>query len=439
MRQIRGGHRCRRASVGQMTVRRRWPTVGAVLLAVAACSPSGEQGRSQPSDGTTTAPAPSPSDPSPSPSESTVSTAAFTQPLAFAFDIHRPALDLTTAQARAIVAGTPTTWRDLGQPGGTVRVRTGAAQLSAAETDPQALVVVPAGALRPTVQVARVGGVDPLRDPRALSRDCGCDGGRPACHDGFRGGRPHVRATRRRNDERRGDVAAVAPAARLGRHHGRKPREHPVRRRAAATGRRLVRSRARGTVGSRCGPASTCCPLANNHTGDFGPRAFRATLNAFDGSSVRRVGAGLDDSEAWRPVVVAADGVRFGFVAFNAIGESPRATTQSTRGRGGAHAATHRTARPRRPPPVDLDHPRPRASGGRRRGAAALGHAVHEPAGARPAPGGAAPWSTPAPTSSSAAIPMSYKGSSCAGSTWCCTRSATSCSTWTSHARPRRA
>ena len=65
--------------------------------------------------------------------------------------------------------------------------------------------------------------------------------------------------------------------------------------------------------------------LANNHTGDFGTRAFRATLNAFDESSVKRVGAGVDDSEAWRPVVVEVDGVRFGFVAFNAIGESPRA------------------------------------------------------------------------------------------------------------------
>ena len=129
---------------------------GCGVVAVAACSPSGEQGRSQPGDGTTTAPGSSTPSPSPSPSESPATTAAFTQPLAFAFDLHRPALNLTAAQAKAIVAGKPTTWRDLGQPGGTVRVRKGAAQLSAAETDPQALVVVPAAALRPTVQAARV-------------------------------------------------------------------------------------------------------------------------------------------------------------------------------------------------------------------------------------------------------------------------------------------
>ena len=299
--------------------------MGAVLLAVAACSPSGEQGRSQPSDGTTTAPAPSPSDPSPSPSESTVSTAAFTQPLAFAFDIHRPALNLTTAQARAIVAGTPTTWRDLGQPGGTVRVRTGAAQLSAAETDPQALVVVPAGALRPTVQVARVGGVDPLRDPRRYPVTAAATAAVP-----------------------RVTTVSVVGDLMFGRRVG-------ATTSAAATLRPLRRRLASAdiTVGNlentlsddgqprqggdsfAAGPEALSAlvragfdvlSLANNHTGDFGPRAFRATLNAFDGSSVKRVGAGLDDSEAWRPVVVAVDGVRFGFVAFNAIGESPRAT-----------------------------------------------------------------------------------------------------------------
>jgi poly-gamma-glutamate synthesis protein (capsule biosynthesis protein) len=67
--------------------------------------------------------------------------------------------------------------------------------------------------------------------------------------------------------------------------------------------------------------------LANNHTGDYGPRAFAATLRAFDGSPIHRVGAGFDDGEAWRPVGIDVNGVRFGFVAFNAIGESPRATT----------------------------------------------------------------------------------------------------------------
>jgi poly-gamma-glutamate synthesis protein (capsule biosynthesis protein) len=66
--------------------------------------------------------------------------------------------------------------------------------------------------------------------------------------------------------------------------------------------------------------------LANNHTGDYGRRAFRATLAAFDKSPIHRVGAGANIDEAWRPVVINANGVSFGFVAFNAIGETPRAT-----------------------------------------------------------------------------------------------------------------
>jgi poly-gamma-glutamate capsule biosynthesis protein CapA/YwtB (metallophosphatase superfamily) len=69
--------------------------------------------------------------------------------------------------------------------------------------------------------------------------------------------------------------------------------------------------------------------LANNHTGDYGERALLQTLRRVDRSPVERVGAGLTRDGAWRPVVVERQGVRFGFVAFNAIGETPRATATS--------------------------------------------------------------------------------------------------------------
>jgi len=72
--------------------------------------------------------------------------------------------------------------------------------------------------------------------------------------------------------------------------------------------------------------------LANNHTGDFGPKALRETVTAFRGSGVLPFGAGRDLREAARPVVIDRHGVRFGVVGFNAIGETPRATP----GRGGA-------------------------------------------------------------------------------------------------------
>jgi len=65
--------------------------------------------------------------------------------------------------------------------------------------------------------------------------------------------------------------------------------------------------------------------LANNHTGDHGTRALLKTVRTLDGSPIRPFGAGADLAEASRPAVVARHGVRFAFVGFNAIGETPRA------------------------------------------------------------------------------------------------------------------
>jgi poly-gamma-glutamate capsule biosynthesis protein CapA/YwtB (metallophosphatase superfamily) len=69
--------------------------------------------------------------------------------------------------------------------------------------------------------------------------------------------------------------------------------------------------------------------LANNHTGDFGQAALLQTLRRVGRSPIAQVGAGRDVARAWRPVVLRRHGVRFGFVAFNAIGETPRATASA--------------------------------------------------------------------------------------------------------------
>jgi poly-gamma-glutamate synthesis protein (capsule biosynthesis protein) len=66
--------------------------------------------------------------------------------------------------------------------------------------------------------------------------------------------------------------------------------------------------------------------LANNHTGDYGTTALLRTVAAFRGSGVASFGAGRDLEAASRPVVLKRHGVRFGFLGFNAIGETPRAT-----------------------------------------------------------------------------------------------------------------
>ena len=301
-----------------MFERRAWLAAVATFVAVAACSPSAEQAGPRPSDSSTASPSPTASDP-------TATAAAFTQPLAFAFDIHRPALDLTTAQARAIVAGKPITWAALGQRGGPVRVRVGVGQLSAAERDAQALVVVPANALRPTLQAASVAGLDPLRDPQRYPLTAAAATAPPrvttvAVVGDLMFGR-RVAAT---------TTAAAALA--------------PLRSRLASADLTIGNLESTLSTDGRPrqgGDSFAASPhvlpalaaagfdvlsLANNHTGDYGQRTFRETLAAFDKSPIHRVGAGANLDQAWRPVVINANGVSFGFVAFNAIGETPRAT-----------------------------------------------------------------------------------------------------------------
>jgi poly-gamma-glutamate capsule biosynthesis protein CapA/YwtB (metallophosphatase superfamily) len=69
--------------------------------------------------------------------------------------------------------------------------------------------------------------------------------------------------------------------------------------------------------------------LANNHTGDYGARALLETVAEFEGRRIQSFGAGRDLRAASRPVVLTRNGVRFGFLGFNAIGETPRATERT--------------------------------------------------------------------------------------------------------------
>jgi poly-gamma-glutamate capsule biosynthesis protein CapA/YwtB (metallophosphatase superfamily) len=69
--------------------------------------------------------------------------------------------------------------------------------------------------------------------------------------------------------------------------------------------------------------------LANNHTGDYGPQAFLATLDAFRGRRIEPFGAGRDLRAATRAAVLVRNGIRFGLLGFNAIGETPRATPRT--------------------------------------------------------------------------------------------------------------
>jgi len=65
--------------------------------------------------------------------------------------------------------------------------------------------------------------------------------------------------------------------------------------------------------------------LANNHVGDYGDGALVRTVGLLRAGGLASFGAGRDLAQASRPVVVARHGIRFGFLGFNAIGETPEA------------------------------------------------------------------------------------------------------------------
>ncbi len=81
-----------------------------------------------------------------------------------------------------------------------------------------------------------------------------------------------------------------------------------------------------GTVAGLSEVGFDAVSLANNHVGDFGTEALLETLGRFTGSPLASFGAGRDRRAASRAAVLEHGGVTFGFLGFNAIGETPRAT-----------------------------------------------------------------------------------------------------------------
>jgi poly-gamma-glutamate capsule biosynthesis protein CapA/YwtB (metallophosphatase superfamily) len=249
------------------------------------------------------------------------------EPLALAYNVHRPPLDLDVEQARQLVDGQSVSWAKLGQSGAAVRVRRGRAALRQVEQNPAVVAVVSASQLRPTVQVARVDGVDPVRSPRRYPLTTPA----PAAP-------PLVTTVDLVGDimlGRRVGETTVDPGAQL----------RPMGQRLA--GADLTIGNLESTLSTAGAPRQggdsfaanpavlpalagagfDLLSLANNHTGDFGPVAFRRTMQRLDRSPIERIGAGVNARAAWRPVVLRTHGLRFGFVAFNAIGETPRATS----------------------------------------------------------------------------------------------------------------
>jgi poly-gamma-glutamate synthesis protein (capsule biosynthesis protein) len=230
------------------------------------------------------------------------------EPLVVVGHATRPRLDLTAAEARRLTSGRATRWRGR-------RVVSGVATkdaISAVEQDVRTLAVVPLAAVGPTVVAARVDGVDPVRD-------------RPDAQELLVVG--DVMLARGVRDP----AAALAPMSGI------------LRRGELTVGNLESTLSARGepTQGgdSLGGSPELLAPLrgagfdalslANNHVGDFGDQALLDTVSELARAKVLPFGAGADISASSRPAILERGGVRFGFVGFNAIGETPRAGTAS--------------------------------------------------------------------------------------------------------------
>jgi poly-gamma-glutamate synthesis protein (capsule biosynthesis protein) len=227
------------------------------------------------------------------------------------------------------VAGEVTTWSQLNQSGGRLIVRRGRPGLRSLAGGRDVLAVVPAGRLTPFAQTATVAGVDPLTDPDHYPLT-------------VPGGRHHTVTTMTLV----GDIMLGRRVPTAAPHRPGAPLA-PLRHRLA--GADLTVGNLESTLSMAGAPRQggdsfaadpkVLGPLAragfdvlsqaNNHSGDYGPRALVRSIRRLDASPIRPVGAGRTARRAWRPVILHRHGLSFGFLAFNAIGETPRATATS--------------------------------------------------------------------------------------------------------------
>ncbi|GAB3825715.1 CapA family protein [Kribbella italica] len=229
--------------------------------------------------------------------------------------------DVDLATARKVAAGGVKSWRGF-------RV---VARVEQVARDVGALAVVPASKVSPVVRPWTVAGVDPLAEPERYALKTAGRTPEQVVNvtvggDVMLGRRVATAAART------GDVAR--PLRAIG----------PRLKAADLTVVNLESTLSRAGTAQQGGDSFAAPPgvvaglkdvgvdvvsLANNHTGDFQDRALVETVRQVRAGGIQPVGAGSNYAEASRPVVVARDGVRFGFLAFNAIGETPRATANS--------------------------------------------------------------------------------------------------------------
>ena len=294
------------------------PLVCVALLT--ACSAQDSSNRPTVATPSPSSAAPAPTTTAPDPEEPST-----TEPLVIAVHVRRPPADLTRAQAGLVVDGGVRRWGQLGLPGGRLTVTRNVRDL--ADLAPDTVAVVPASAVGAGVRALSVDGVDPLRDPDGyLLRVVG-----PA---------PGAVTT-----------LSVVGDVMLGRAVGARAAAQgdpsyplrPMQRRLASAD--ITVGNLEGTLSEAGTPTQgtdsfhadprvraglraagfDAVGLANNHAGDYGDGALVETVDLLRAARLRPFGAGAGLGDARRAAVVTRHGVRFGFVGFNAIGETPEA------------------------------------------------------------------------------------------------------------------
>lgn len=271
--------------------------------------------------------------------EATASPSPALAPLALAASHLRGPIDLSAPVARRILAGRVDDWSELDQPPGPLRlvaapgveapgarhVASAAAALRAATGSTRVLALVPASALTPAVRAPTVGGRSPLREPAAY----------PLRTEGPEAPEPVTLTIA-------GDIMLARRVALASGDDPSRPLSPLAARLAAAdiTVGNLESTLSRDGSPTQGDDSFAADPqvldgleaagfdvlsLANNHLGDYGPRALVETVERVAASGIEVLGAGTDRRMAEAPVIVEADGLRVGMLAFNAIGESPPA------------------------------------------------------------------------------------------------------------------
>lgn len=294
----------------------RWVSAALAALALAACTQESPTGGS-PTEASTEPSTTSTTRPTTSSPPSSRQEEAPDQPLVLAVHHTSPARELTLKRARRIVAGNTGVRMAAGTPSRAVR---------AVVRNPDLVAVVPAAAMGPQVRALRVGGVDPMRRPASYPlRTLAAAAQQPVVSLAVVGdimlGRGVAAAA--------GDSADPAPALR------------PMAPRLAAADitignleNTLSQSGAPrqgddsfsadpGVIPSLRAAGFDALSLANNHVGDFGDRSLVQTVRRLRAGGISTFGAGATVSQAWEPAAVEREGIRYGFLGFNAIGETP--------------------------------------------------------------------------------------------------------------------